>query len=157
MSDELMPEETVEEPVEAVEPVEAEVVEEPKPKRKRATKKAAEEAGVEVSEPHIGEVEDNVIKSAPKAHTDGPVRSNTQTSATGVIGSVAADKPKAAAPVKAEPEKVALWSNKNIRWGGVGALSKGYNIVIKEAADKWLTREGIREATPEEVADHYGK
>jgi hypothetical protein len=52
--------------------------------------------------------------------------------------------------------KTALYSNKNIHWVGLGHISKGYNIVTKEEAEKWLTRTGIREATPEEVAKHYG-
>lgn len=52
--------------------------------------------------------------------------------------------------------KVAIYSDKNMRWQGLGGISKGYNIVTKEAADRWLTRKGIREATPQEVATHYG-
>lgn len=55
-----------------------------------------------------------------------------------------------------DEEKVALYSEKNINWNGIGRMSKGYNIVTKEAAKKWLTLRGIREATPEEVASHYG-
>ena len=54
-------------------------------------------------------------------------------------------------------EKVALYSKGNIHWNGVGSLEKGYNIVTKEAAVKWLTRNSVREATPKEVAKHYGK
>jgi len=53
-------------------------------------------------------------------------------------------------------DKVAVYSEKNMNWLGVGSVSKGYNIVTKEAADKWLTRKGIREALPQEVATHYG-
>lgn len=110
----------------------------------------------------LGEIDTNVISAPQKAHTDGPVRSNTSVSATGVIGSTAADrvfeKTEAVAETKSDDSnKVALWSDKNIRWTGTGTLSKGYNIVTKEAAAKWLLREGIREATPEEVAAHYGK
>jgi hypothetical protein len=41
-------------------------------------------------------------------------------------------------------------------WSVVGRINKGYNIVTKEAAEKWLSRKGVREATPEEVATHYG-
>jgi hypothetical protein len=52
--------------------------------------------------------------------------------------------------------KFAIYSEKNMNWVGVGVVKKGYNIVTKEAADKWLTRKGIREATAEEVASHYG-
>jgi len=54
-------------------------------------------------------------------------------------------------------EKVALFSNGNISWNGVGSLEKGYNIVTKEDSVKWLTRKNVRLATPEEVARHYGK
>lgn len=144
------------------------VAEKPAPKKRsvgstRATKKAAEKAPVEnvaIAEQKIGEVDTNVISAPQKAHTDGPV-SNTATSANGVIGSKAADrvfeKTVQPEPKKDDSDKVALWSDKNIRWSGVGTLTKGYNIVTKEAADKWLAREGIREATPEEVATHYGK
>lgn len=129
----------------------------------RATKKVAkntpEVKSASIQE-QIGEVDTNIISSPQKAQTDGPV-SNTSTSADGVIGSKAADrvfdKPVQPEAKKDDSNKVALWSNKNIRWTGIGALSKGYNIVTKEAADKWLVREGIREATPEEVATHYGK
>lgn len=52
--------------------------------------------------------------------------------------------------------KVAIFSEKNMHWNGVGGISKGYNIVTKEAANMWLTRKAVREATPQEVANHYG-
>lgn len=56
-----------------------------------------------------------------------------------------------------KPEgKVAIYSDKNMRWQGFGSITKGYNIVSEEAAEKWLTRNGIREATAQEVATHYG-
>ena len=58
------------------------------------------------------------------------------------------DKPK---------EKVAIYSKGNIHWSGVGTLEKGYNIVTKEESVKWLTHKNVRQATPEEVAKHYGK
>jgi hypothetical protein len=54
-------------------------------------------------------------------------------------------------------EKVAVYSNRNIHWNGVGALEKGYNIITKEASVKWLTHKSVRQATPEEVAKYYGK
>lgn len=58
---------------------------------------------------------------------------------------------------QAPKEKVALFSKGNIYWNGVGSLEKGYNIVTKEASVKWLTKKSVREATPAEVAKHYGK
>jgi hypothetical protein len=136
----------------------------PAPKtRKPRAKKVAETAPVEnvsIAEQQIGTVDTNVISSPQKAHTDGPI-SNTATSASGVIGSKAADrvfeKPVQPEPKQDTTNKTALWSDKNIRWTGVGTLSKGYNIVNKEAAEKWLAKDGIREATPEEVATHFGK
>jgi hypothetical protein len=39
----------------------------------------------------------------------------------------------------------------------VGKVYRGYNIVEKDAAEKWLTRSHIRTATPEEVAKEFGK
>jgi hypothetical protein len=59
--------------------------------------------------------------------------------------------------VESPKEKVALFSKGNIHWNGVGSLEKGYNIVTKEASVKWLTKKSVREATPQEVARHYGK
>jgi hypothetical protein len=53
-------------------------------------------------------------------------------------------------------EKVALHSTKSVRWEEVGSLSKGYNIVTKAQADKWLTRSHVRIATPEEVKKAFG-
>ena len=89
--------------------------------------------------------------------------SNIQKNPENVLGSKAADRALAKIIVeeKEEPkkvsEKIALWSNKNIRWSDVGELKKGYNIVTEGASEKWLSRDGIRKATPEEVATHFGK
>jgi hypothetical protein len=62
--------------------------------------------------------------------------------------------PKIVKPVE---EKVALFSERNIFWNGVGEVVKGYNIVTKEVSEKWLTHDKVRTATPQEVAKHYGK
>jgi hypothetical protein len=58
---------------------------------------------------------------------------------------------------KEDSSKVALFSEKNLRWSKVGQLSSGYNVVTKEAAEKWLTLPAVREASKEEVASYYGK
>lgn len=58
---------------------------------------------------------------------------------------------------KAPVEKVALYSDRNIYWDGVGEVKVGYNIVSKEASEKWITRKAVRIAQPEEVASYYGK
>ena len=64
--------------------------------------------------------------------------------------------PAAKAPVQKE-ETVAVFSTRNVTWNGVGTVYRGYNIVKKSAADKWLTRDHIRLATPEEVAQEFKK
>lgn len=63
-------------------------------------------------------------------------------------------KPEA---IKEPKEKVAIYSLRNLYWNGVGELTKGYNIVTKEAANQWLTNKSVRSATPEEVKRAYGK
>ena len=76
---------------------------------------------------------------------------------TGAIGSMAADGPKKTVkPEHKDSDKVALYSTKNVRWEEVGSISRGYNIVTKDQADKWLTRAHVRIATPEEVKKAFG-
>ena len=74
-----------------------------------------------------------------------------------VIGSASAEKKETAKPKVSEPkDTIAIYSTRNVNWSGVGQVFKGYNIVTKQAADKWATRNHIRIATPEEVAGEYG-
>ena len=105
------------------------------------------------------ETADNVI-AAPEAPKRVPV-SNVSADENGIMSSGAADRALKKSPAvekeKDDTDKVAIYSPKNIRWQDVGELRKGYNIVTKEAAAKWLTRQGMREATPKEVATYYGK
>lgn len=99
---------------------------------------------------------DNNVISSPKRE-----RSSKQPSATSVgdkvISSSAAERPAKAPKKVAEvkEEKVALHSTKNVTWNGVGKVYRGYNIVSKDAAEKWLTRSHVRLATPEEVAGEF--
>jgi hypothetical protein len=53
--------------------------------------------------------------------------------------------------------KIALYSDRNIHMDSLGALKVGYNIVSKEASEKWLTHRLVRIAQPEEVASYYAK
>lgn len=143
MAPEIMPEPAVvaePEPVFAPEPA---IVEEP----------VVEPAPV-VSEPEPS----NVI-SAPSF----PV---SEVPAVGIVtGGVIGSTMKKIDPVVKRSEKktaskeetVAIFSTKNVTWSEVGKVYRGYNIVAKSAADKWLTRNHIRLATPEEVAKEFGK
>lgn len=121
-------------------------------------------AMISENEPVISEamaekaIASGVITAPNKAGKGGKKKSSlggvTDTDVIGSTSSKQAAKPTAkAAPKKAT---VAIYSDRNIRWGDVGEISKGYNIVTKEQAEKWLTRKHVREATPEEVASEYG-
>jgi hypothetical protein len=118
----------------------------------------SEEFGITASiSEDISEPAENVI-SSPKPTTKKRAASQKPV-ANNVIGSASANKEE---PAPAKSEKVgkvtlAIHSTKNVTWEGVGKVSKGYNIVSKEQADKWLTRKHIRLATPEEVAKEYGE
>lgn len=138
----------------------------PKARKSKANEVAAENTVIENVQ--VAAVKETTTDEGQKV-ISGPKRSRAPRMSNihakqedGAIASHAADfalaKKKVVADKKdVEVEKVALWSNKNIRWTNVGELSKGYNIVTKEAAEKWLDKSGIREATPQEVAAHYGK
>jgi hypothetical protein len=73
------------------------------------------------------------------------------------IGSFIPDPKKEVVEPSKINEKVAVYSTKNIHWAKVGHLTPGYNIVTKDASEKWLTRKQVRLATPEELASYYGK
>jgi hypothetical protein len=102
-------------------------------------------------------VEEQVVIKADEPVKRQPV-SASGANKDGVVVSRGADRPKKTTEtIKVEVEKIALFSEKNLHWQGVGKITKGYNIVTEEAAKLWLQRRGIREATPEEVATYYGK
>lgn len=145
-------------------PVEETTVPKKRTAKPTTTSKVAENAP-EIVEATIEEAkteEGQKVITGPK-QVKAPRKSNTRANTDGVVSSNAADyaltKKEQLQEKKADKDKdkVALWSSSNVRWSGVGSLSKGYNIINKEAAEKWLTRNGVREATPEEVATHYGK
>lgn len=125
---------------------EAPKVEEPK------VEAVAEEPKVEA------EVKDADVIAAPKPSE----KMGLGAVANGAMGSTTfkanEEKPK---PIHkdaaAKDETVAIYSTRNVTWQGVGKVYSGYNIVSKEAAEKWLTRNHVRPATPQEVAKEYNK
>ena len=102
----------------------------------------------------IGSDKVNAKRPAPK--------SASKTDENGIISTATADNFKGKVfnsksfPKETKNEDVAVHSEKNMNWQGIGTVSKGYNIVKKEAADMWLTRKGVRKVDPEELATHYG-
>jgi hypothetical protein len=125
----------------------------------------AEEPVVEA--PVVEHVEETpVVEEAAEAVVEAPAYEAPEevqalgSVAEGVIGATTAPKaPERKKSAKAAPKKetVALYSTKNVTWSEVGKVYRGYNIVDKDAAAKWLTRSHIRTATPEEVAKEFGK
>jgi hypothetical protein len=78
--------------------------------------------------------------------------------ANGVIGTGTVKKTKPAPKKAAAPKvsSVAIFSDRNLVWQGLGKIVKGYNFVPKEDSAKWLTLEGVREASPEEIKANLG-
>ena len=98
----------------------------------------------------------NQVKSETKAK-GGKKNSSMQGAEDGIIKSATADRPKKTTTSKKPPkETVAIYSDRNVSWVGVGKIVKGYNIVTPAQAKQWLTRNHVREATPEEVASQFG-
>ena len=111
-------------------------------------------------------VENSVVEEAVQAVVEAPAYQAPEevqalgSVADGVIGATTAVKAtprKKSAKPEEKKETVALYSTKNVTWSEVGKVYRGYNIVDKDAAEKWLTRSHIRIATPEEVAKEFGK
>lgn len=112
-----------------------------------------EPATVVEESPVVVEAPAAVVKAPP---VEEPVQALGFTE-TGAIGSMAADGPKVEIkPASELGDKVALYSTSNVRWPEVGVLYKGYNVVDKNSADKWLTRSHVRPATPEEIEKAIG-
>lgn len=102
-------------------------------------------------------------KSFARSTVEKPVLGNIESGAIGTtapkkVASKSTKKPaaKPAAKKAEDANRTALFSTKNVSWEGVGKVYRGYNIVTKEEADKWLTRSHVRLATPEEVAEEFG-
>jgi hypothetical protein len=120
----------------------------------------------ELVEKYNEAVKESKLKLADKTSEDDNVISSTKIKPSlsssiisddnSVIGSGSADR-KDIVTEKVKKNTVAVHSTRNVTWSGVGKVDRGYNIVTKEASEKWLTREHIRLATPEEVARDFGK
>lgn len=102
-------------------------------------------------------------KNLPKSKVEKPVLGNIESGAIGttVPKKVASKTTKKAVAKTAESkpvdaDKVAIFSTRNVSWDGVGKVYRGYNIVSQAEADKWLTRNHTRIASPEEVAEEFG-
>ena len=114
----------------------------------------------ELAEKYTKHVEKENQKNAVKSKTQpskGKKPGSMASTGDNAIGSPGADRPKKpSANAGFKKTTVAIYSDRNVSWVGVGKISKGYNIVSTDQAEKWLTRRHVREATPEEVASEFG-
>ncbi len=137
-------------------------------KKATATEKVAEELPIVTESVTLEEV---VVNDDGENVITGPAKpekvarsSNSKTNEDGVVTVNSADAAlrkkvdTTVNEVKPDPdEKVAIWSARNMRWSDVGTISQGYNIVTKEAAVKWLGRQGVRMASADELSTYYSK
>ena len=97
------------------------------------------------------------LKSYAKKNNINLYGATTKMQILETIGSFIPDPNKEVIEPSKTNEKIAIHSTKNLHWERVGQLKLGYNIVTKEASEKWLTRKQVRLATPEELVSYYGK
>ena len=96
---------------------------------------------------------ENLVGSDEKNEQSAPSVAPT---ANGAIGTseVAPKLQPTADPKSSKKQKeklVAIYTENNRFWDDVGRLERGYNFVKEKQAEAWLTQDGIRLATPEEV------
>ena len=53
-------------------------------------------------------------------------------------------------------EKIVLYVDHPVHWPNTGSLAKGYNLVNKSVAEKWLDKGWARKASASEVKKNYG-
>lgn len=154
----VIPAEKVEEFQAIVEEIAAESAVDEAPQTK--VEEVAAELNLEPKVSVVEEVEDTNVISSGSQNKSKPsdVVAGLTGVADGVIGTGAVKrKPAAKQPKKDVDNKVALHSTKNVSWVGVGKVLKGINIVTKDQADKWLTRDHITLVNPEDVAKEFGR
>lgn len=126
---------------------------------KKAIEELVEKYTESVEKPsEAKEAKSDSLISSPEPAEEKPALGFIENGVMGSTTVLSASAKKPAAPAKKKDKKdtVAVYSTRNVTWTGVGKVYIGYNIVSKDAAEKWSTRSHIRIATPEEVATEYG-
>ena len=125
-------------------------------KKTTKTNKVSKDLGIESNIQDVSAADSANIIQGPKK-SKGPAVSNLG-DIDGVIAAKSGNRKDTPKPKAEESEKkVAVFSNRNVSWEGIGKVSRGYNIVSEEEAEKWLTRSHVRLATPEEIAEEFKK
>lgn len=138
-------------------PIEAPVAEEPVVETN--VEEVAAENNIQASVSEVSESSDAITTNDLNRSASDTVQA-VGSIVNGVIGVTQTPRPvREAAPAtpKKSNKTVAIHSTRNVSWSGVGKVYRGYNIVTPEQSEKWLTRNHIRLATPEEVAKEFGR
>ena len=132
------------------------VAEDVKPEVAETPEVTEEVKAEEVKAEEVTPEPENVIEAPKPVEVAGltPVEN-------GAIGSAKVTKTTKPAPVAkdnkgAKADKVAIYSERNVTWEGVGKIYRGFNIVSKTASESWVQRPYVRLATPDEVAKEFG-
>ncbi len=111
------------------------------------------------------EIEDVTPVDLPEETVVEDTETVKESTDEGVVDEVVAQAESLAADIKTKikgmPEtddNNVIGSSRTKSEGGkkFGKINKGYNIFPKDVANKWLKRNYVRLATPEEVAEEYG-
>jgi hypothetical protein len=96
---------------------------------------------------------DNLVGSVDKVEEAAPSVAATPNGTIGTSETAPKLQPTADPEKTKKPKEklVAIYTDNNRFWDDIGRLERGYNFVKQKQADAWLTQEGIRLATPEEV------
>jgi hypothetical protein len=121
------------------------------------TTPVTEEVTVDAVVEPVAEVAEDKVIVTPEPTKDVPTLGFNE---DGVMGSTTtkANKPKVEkAPTATDvaPEKVAIFSTRNLYADGPGKINVGYNIVPNKYVEFWLKQRGVRLATPDEVAEAF--
>jgi hypothetical protein len=121
-----------------------------------ATETVADNLGIKVSKPKaMPETdENNIIGSSETQKTGGVKQGRLRADESGILVSKTKQNKVNEVP---SPQKVAVYSTRNVYLDSLGKINKGYNIISEELAEKWLERDHVRIATPEEIAQEFGK
>ncbi len=143
---------------ETLDNIETAVAEDVKPEEAKAPEVVEEVKAEEAKAEDVTPEPTNVIET-PEAVEEIAALAPVGDGAIGSAKVTKAPKPAPVAKTKkaaVKEDKVAIYSERNVTWEGVGKIYRGFNSVSKDASEKWTSRSYVRLATPAEVAKEYG-
>lgn len=124
-------------------------------KKTPISKPVVEEAVVEAPVEEVAEVIEDKVIVTPEPTKDVPTLSFDKDGVMGSTTTGAGKQKEIVTEVASTTTKVALFSTRNLYADGFGKLNVGYNIVPKKTVEFWTSQNGVRLATPDEVAEAF--